>query len=147
MRAVTAVFLLLAASGVPSLAQGICVIDEMRVRTIKGCVADPNNQPISEATIELRKRGSDEVLRKTVTAENGCFTIPDIPKGRYEIAARYPSFRSLYVPVRVTGRSKAEEKQTDILIVLNGLMDKPCGGGTAHLRSEVGEHKIKSPDR
>lgn len=137
MKAVTAVFLLLAASGVQCLSQGICVIDEMPVRTIRGCVADPNNLPISEATIELRKGGSDDVVHKIVTDENGCFTFPDIPPGRYEIAAKYPSFRSLYIPVRVTGKSKGEKKQQEIEIVLNGLMDKPCGGGTAHFRSKA----------
>ena len=147
MKAVTAAFLLLAVLGVPCLAQGICVIDEMRVRIIGGFVADPNNLRISEATIELRKRGSDEVVRKTVTDENGCFSFPDIPPGRYKIGVKYPSLRSLYVPVRVTEKSRAKKKQQEIVIVLNGLMDKPCGGGTAHLRSEVGEHKAKSPGR
>jgi len=137
VKVVTVFLLLLTALRVPSLAQGICVIDEMRVQTIKGCVTDPNGLPISEATIELFKKGADEVIAKVVTDENGCFSIADAVQGRYEIAARYPSFRSLYVPVRVTRKSKAQKKQQEIVIVLNGLMDKPCGGGTAHLRSKV----------
>jgi hypothetical protein len=137
VKTVTAFLLLLMAFTVPSLAQGICVIDEMRVQTIKGCVTDPNGLPISEATVELFKKGADGVIAKVATDENGCFSIPDAAPGRYEIAARYPSLRSLYVPVRVTRESKAQKKQQEIVIVLNGLMDKPCGGGTAHLRAKV----------
>jgi hypothetical protein len=137
VKTVTAFLLLLMALTIPSLAQGICVIDEMRVQTIKGCVTDPNGLPISEATVELFKKGTDGVIAKVVTDENGCFSIPDAGPGRYEIAARYPSLKSLYVPVRVTKKSKAQKKQQEIVIVLNGLMNKPCGGGTAHLRSKV----------
>jgi Carboxypeptidase regulatory-like domain len=136
MKTVPASLLLIMALTVPSLAQGICIIDEMRVQIIKGCVTDPNALPISGATIELFKNGA-EVIAKVVTDENGCFSIREAAPGRYEIAASYPTFRTLYVPVRVARTSKAQKKQQEIVIVLDGLMDKPCGGGTAHLRSKA----------
>jgi hypothetical protein len=120
----------------PGLAQSICVIDEMQVQVIRGYVTDPNGLAIAEATVELFKKGNNKALVKIATDENGYFTFTSTSPGRSEIAVRYPSLRTLYVPLRVIPKTKSEKKPQEVVVVLNGLMDKPCGGGTAYLRPQ-----------
>jgi hypothetical protein len=122
------------ASALSAQAQGVCVIDEIKVPVIKGRVKLPNDLPVRGATLELHEKRDDEPIVSTVMAsQDGYFVFDNVKKGKYFIVASAPRLVPLYVPVKVTNQSKGKDKK-HIVITLNFLVTKPCGGGDAELQ-------------
>lgn|GEM_PF-2685455 len=129
-------------------AQGICVISEMKISEVKGIIFLPNKIPIPNATVELHEKNSEgRIITQVKTDENGRFRFADVVSGRYAIVASYPTLVTLHVPVRITSKSRKGERK-EIVIILNGLIDKPCGDGDAYLQEQrQSEKKQKTAHR
>lgn len=127
-------------------AQGICVISEIKISEVKGIILLPNKIPIPSAVVELHDKNSEgHIIAQVKTDENGQFKFADIASGKYAIVASYPTLVTLHVPLRVTSKShKGEQKK--IVIILNGIIDKPCGDGDAYLQVQKQSEK-KAKDR
>jgi hypothetical protein len=127
--------LLLAFSG--GSGQGLCVIEQIKVSEVKGLVMLPNKIPIPDATIELHETNSEgRLVARTKTDANGRFKLNDIRKGKYAVVASYPTLVTLHVPTRVSPSKSPKKKLKEIVIILEGLIDKPCGGGDAYGQDE-----------
>ncbi|HKZ76972.1 MAG TPA: carboxypeptidase-like regulatory domain-containing protein [Pyrinomonadaceae bacterium] len=129
-------------------AQSICVISEMKISEVKGIIFLPNKIPIPDATVELHEKNSEgRIIAQVKTDENGRFKFADVASGKYAIVASYPTLVTLHVPVRVTSKARKSE-QKEIVIILNGLIDKPCGDGDAYLQDQKqSEKKQKTAHR
>jgi hypothetical protein len=136
------ILLLLLTLSTSGKAQGICVISEKKISEVKGIILLPNKIPIPDATVELHDKNSEGPIVAQVKADaNGRFKFADIAPGKYAVVASYPTLVTLHVPVRVTSKSRKSEKK-EIVIILNGIIDKPCGDGEAYLQDQS-EKKTK----
>lgn len=133
--------LLLTMLSTPVKAQGICVISELKISELKGIILLPNKIPIPDATVELREKNSEgRIITQVKADENGRFKFAEVASGKYAIVASYPTLVTLHVPVRVT-RKSGKIEQKEIVIILNGLIGKPCGDGDAYLQEQKQSEK------
>lgn len=124
-------------------AQGICVISEIKISEVKGIIFLPNKIPIPDGTVELHEKNSEgRIIAQAKTDENGRFKFADVASGKYAIVASYPTLVTLHVPVRVTSKAR-KRQQKEIVIILNGLIDKPCGDGDAYVQEQKQSEKAK----
>ena len=74
-----------------------------RGRTVSGTVKDGEGKPAAGVEVELARSRAvsisetappDRGLHQTVTGSDGRFTLPDLPAGRFDLAALGPGFRS-----------------------------------------------------
>jgi len=131
------VFVMLLVTVVTVRGQGLCVIEEIKVSEVKGLVLLPNKIPIPDATIQLHETNSEgKLIAQTKTDANGRFKFNDIRKGKYAVIASYPTLVTLHVPTRGSPSESPKKKQREIVIILDGLIDKPCGGGDAYGQTE-----------
>jgi hypothetical protein len=125
-------FVMLAASG---RAQGICAISEMKISEIKGIILLPNKIPIPDATVELHEKNSEGRLIEQVRSDkDGRFKFNNVASGKYAVVASCPTLVTLHVPVRVRSSKSSKGERKEIVIILNGLIGKPCGDGDVYLR-------------
>ncbi len=126
--------------------QGLCVIEPIKVSEVKGLVLLPNKIPIPDATVELHETNSEgKLVGRVKTDANGRFTFNDVRKGKYAVIASYPTLVTLHVPTRVSPSESREKKRREIVIILDGLIDKPCGGGDAYGRKQRETESKKLP--
>ncbi len=123
--------------------EGICVIEAIRVSEVKGTVLLPNKIPIAGANVELHKKSDGNIVALTKTDENGRFKFEKMSKGQYDLVAKFPTLVSLHVPVRISPSASRKSKEMEIVIILNGLIGKPCGGGDAYGEMRVTERRPK----
>src|SRR5215467_9653762 len=62
--------------------------------TLVGTVRDGSGAVVLDASLELHNTDTGEI-RKTLTADKGQFTIPNLVPGPYEITVTKPGFRSV----------------------------------------------------
>lgn len=131
----TIVGMLLVMAPVLGSAQAICVFDKMTLSVIKGKVTNIDNIPLAEATIGLFKSSDGNLigLQKVTTDERGRFIFSTVPPGEYTVVAHYKSMIPLHVPITVSKMGKVKNSRRQLLIVLDLLIGKPCGGGSAKL--------------
>jgi hypothetical protein len=135
--------LLLLSIGTLAKGQGICVISEIKISQIKGRISLPNGIPIPDASLELHEKTSaGRLVSKVKSNEEGRFIFENVVASKYTLIASYPTFVTLHVPVRVTGSKTGKNKSKEIVILLNALIDKPCGGGDAYLQRQEPAQKV-----
>jgi hypothetical protein len=115
-------------------AQGVCVISERKLSAVKGRVAFPNDVPIPNASLELREKDSSgSVVAQGKSDDTGRFELANVKPGKYVLVAKAEMLSTLYVPLRITAVRSPKDRRTELLIRMNGFVDKPCGGGYVEL--------------
>ena len=128
-------------------AQGICVISEIKISEVKGIILLPNKIPIPDATLELHEKNSEgRIIAQVKSDKDGRFKFDGVASGKYAVVASYPTLVTLHVPVRVTSSKPRKGERKEIVIILNGLIDKPCGDGDAYVQEQKPSEK-KADDR
>ena len=122
----------------------ICILEHLNARALNGRVVsahlnEESERPLAGAMVELRRIGEQDVIAKTVTDENGRFSLPNMPAGAYSLAAKSPSsYRvalfSTAVEVRLNGKKPG--KQNKEIILALGWLFEGCHGGYAEVRNK-----------
>jgi hypothetical protein len=64
--------------------------------TISGHVADSEGEPLISASVRLLKAADSTVVKGVVSDNNGNFSLPNIPKGKYIVETSYIGYNSAY---------------------------------------------------
>ena len=110
----------------PNLAQGICPLPSLRVDSVKGKVVTQGkneDEPLSQAKVELRRLDDKETLvASTVTDNGGLFEITSSPKGKYRLVIWFSVNNQLYfkyyIKLNVVKRVKKPKEKMSILVKL-----------------------------
>lgn len=87
-----------------------------KTATIHGVVRDPHDRPISGATIDV-----DGVTQEVRTADNGRFTLADVPTGSRTMGIRTIGYAPLYEPITVLENQKDDIQVTMVATSLPGV--------------------------
>ncbi len=80
--------------------------------TIQGVVVRGTNDPLSNATVELRTDDNDaRLVGSTTTEEDGRFVFPNIPPARYRLNATRPGYARPALPVTVSAGERVPDVQ------------------------------------
>lgn len=114
-----------------SRAQGICVIEEMQVKAVKGLIIS-TGYPVENAVIKLFKRkAANKPLKQLRSDAGGYFEILDVAEDKYTLEISYPRTRTLYIPLKVSAESDFDNKL--LKVNLGVSVGVPCGGGGVSL--------------
>lgn len=74
--------------------------------TVKGSVVEEGTEtPVEQATIRLLGVKDSALVRGTVSARNGGFSLKNIKNGSYLLHVTFVGFDPLYQPLRITGKT------------------------------------------
>lgn len=118
-----------------SSAQSICVADEFELRRVEGWVQLPNEVPIDDARVEIRKSRKDvDPVAVTKTDKSGYFAFPLFTKGKFYLRFEYPTLSKIEAQVKVS-KSAFEHR---LIVEMDGKIGEPCGGGDIFLKTSKG---------
>ena len=133
-------------SGVRVTAGRTVDVGPVRLRAgglVRGIVTDASNEPVPGASVRI-ETGTPRGLDTTAQTDGaGAFEIGGAPTGRFNVAARHPSF----APARVAGEIEAEGDTADVRIVMGrggrveGVVRRRAGQPFA------GAQVVVTPDR
>ena len=123
-------FVLILMSSEDVSAQGMCVIPEQKINSIKGVVSyvDEENK-VPGAKVRLKREGSERIVAEIETAEDGSFQIKGSYKGKYLLVVSRPNAVSLYIPIQIV----KENPESYLHIILGAIIGESCGGGEVKL--------------
>lgn len=136
MRNIIRVFLLITLFSTAVFAQGIGVPETLKINTLKGKVMTHLNrgdEPLSDVSIKLFKKGEEKVYKETKTNSSGEFQLGKLKRGNYALVASYPNLGDLSLYLLVS-TSKTKTSDEEIVIWLGADFLKPCSGSYAKLK-------------
>ena len=117
------------ALGLP--AEDMCIPAPIRVTAVAGGVFfefEAQRDPLSNVTVQVAPYGYKKPpIASVVTKEDGKFSLPGIPKGRYYLSLRHPGVIGLTVEMFVES-SKRTNPQLEV--VLRNDPSRTCAGAT-----------------
>ncbi len=85
---------------------------------ISGVVIDSvTNQPVSFATISMKKNGRKKIVNGTLSDEDGSFSFVDINPGKYDLEISFIGYSAKIIDSLVTTKKKPDNNVGSIMIV------------------------------
>jgi len=102
----------------------------LRLKTIRGAAMDEQGVAVWNLCIALFAEKDHKLIVSIRVAEDGRFTLKDIPPGEYRLVAKSPGFCTANVPVHVGSRSSSSERELVLHMNVTGI-DKCSYGDLA----------------
>ncbi len=114
--------------------EDVCIPSPITIGIVEGKVlfeADGKRAPLSDVTVEVAPYGyKKSPIATTATNQDGKFSLPQVPSGRYYLSVRHAVVIGFQVEMRVKRSKQTKGNLGVIQIVLRNDPSKYCAGST-----------------